>query len=98
MPFMVLLTSLLVARGPLADIGPAPEVRLVDSAGRPFALSSLRGKAVVVSFVYTTCTGSCPATTSTLARAQQVLKQAGLWGERVEFVSISLDPKRDTPE
>lgn len=98
MTLAILLTSLLLARSPLADIGPAPEVRLTDSAGRSFALSSLRGKAVLVSFVYTTCTGSCPATTASLVRVQSALKQAGLWGERVEFVSISLDPKRDTPE
>lgn len=82
----------------LADIGPAPAVELIDQEGRPFRLADLRGKAVVVSFVYTTCSGTCPATTSRLARVQSALKDAGLWGERVEFVSISLDPERDRPE
>ena len=83
---------------PLADIGPAPAVSLIDAAGRPFALESLRGKAVLVSFIYTTCNGSCPATTHTLYRVQEVLKGAGLWETRVHFVSITLDPARDTPE
>jgi protein SCO1/2 len=83
---------------PLADIGPAPAVSLIDATGRPFELASLRGKAVVVSFVYTTCNGSCPATTHNLYRVQEALKGAGLWGERVHFVSITLDPARDTPE
>jgi protein SCO1/2 len=69
----------------------------VDQAGRPFALSKLRGKAVLVGFVYTTCNGACPATTHAMYRAQQALKQAGLWGSKVEFVSVSLDPARDTP-
>jgi protein SCO1/2 len=82
----------------LADIGPAPEVALVDVQGRPFRLSDLRGKAVVVSFIYTTCNGTCPATTRELVRARKALEQAGLWGTRAEFVSISLDPERDTPE
>jgi len=82
----------------LADIGPAPEVALTDQAGKPFALSSLRGKAVVVSFIYTTCNGSCPATTLGLFRVQQALRAAGLWGDKVEFVSISLDPARDSPD
>jgi protein SCO1/2 len=82
----------------LADIGPAPEVRLTDQAGKPFALSGLRGKAVLVSFVFTTCTGTCPATTQGLFRVQQALKKEGLWGRRVEFVSVSLDPARDAPE
>ena len=71
---------------------------MTDSAGQAFSLSSLRGKAVLVSFVYTTCNGSCPATTATLYRVQQTLKEAGLWGRQVEFVSISLDPTRDTTE
>jgi protein SCO1/2 len=82
----------------LADIGQAPPVELIDAAGKPFKLADLRGKAVLVSFVYTTCNGSCPATTHTLYRVEQTLRRAGLWGSRVEFVSISLDPARDTPE
>ena len=83
---------------PLADIGPAPAASLGDAAGKPFRLEDLRGKAVVVSFIYTTCTGSCPATTFNLVRAQRILKEAGFWGGRVEFVSITLDPARDSPE
>jgi protein SCO1/2 len=83
---------------PLADIGPAPEVALTDASGRPFALDGLRGKAVVVSFVYTTCSGSCPATTLYLTRVRKALRDAGLWGDRVHFVSITLDPARDTSE
>lgn len=82
----------------LADIGPAPEIALNDQWGRPFRLSGLRGKAVLVSFVYTTCTGSCPATTLSLTRVQEALRDEGIWKDRVEFVSVSLDPARDTPE
>lgn len=82
----------------LADIGPAPAVELIDAQGKPFVLAGLRGKAVIVSFVFTTCTGSCPATTFSLTRVQRALKEAGLWSNQVEFVSISLDPARDTPE
>jgi protein SCO1 len=93
-----LVLSVLLAASPLADIGPAPEVSLTDAANRAFSLSSLRGKAVVVSFIYTTCNGSCPATTHNLYRVQQTLKEAGIWGKRVEFVSITLDPARDTTE
>jgi protein SCO1/2 len=87
-----------VAGSRLADIGPAPAVALTDAAGKPFDLARLQGKAVLVSFVYTTCGGTCPATTHTLTRVQRALEQAGLWGKRVEFVSITLDPARDRPE
>ena len=97
-----LIGGLLATVGPvpsrLADIGPAPSTVLVDSAGKPFDLASLRGKAVLVSFVYTTCTGVCPGTTAALARIQDRLKEAKLWGTSVDFVSITLDPARDTPE
>jgi protein SCO1/2 len=99
--FAALLLLALMGPGtpsPLADIGPAPEVRLTDATGAPFDLARLRGKVVVVSFVYTTCNGTCPATTHNLYRVQQALREAGLWGRDVEFVSISLDPKNDTPE
>jgi protein SCO1/2 len=83
---------------PLADIGPAPRTVLVDSAGKPFDLSTLKGKVVVVSFVYTTCTGMCPATTQAMVDVRNALKEAKLWGTSVEFVSITLDPGRDTAE
>jgi protein SCO1 len=96
------MVFMLLAAGPrpspLADIGPAPRTVLVDSGGKPFDLASLKGKVVLVSFVYTTCNGVCPATTSLLQRIQKSLEQAKLWGTSVEFVSITLDPNRDTPE
>jgi protein SCO1 len=80
----------------LADIGPAPRTVLVDSRNEPFDLEKLRGKIVLVSFVYTTCNGVCPVTTQALVRVQKKLEDAKLWGKSVEFVSITLDPKRDT--
>jgi protein SCO1/2 len=85
----------------LADIGPAPETTLTEArSGEPFRLSDLQsqGKAALVSFIYTTCNGSCPATTHTMYRVQEALKDAGLFGDRIEFVSITLDPKTDRPE
>ncbi len=83
---------------PLAEIGPAPEVRLIDSRGEPFDLATLRGKVVLVSFVFTSCNGTCPLTTSTMAKVRDRLEAEGLWGKSCEFVSISLDPANDPPE
>ncbi len=97
---MFLLTlslALLQQSGPaLADIGPAPAFKLTDQDGQPFDSARLRGRVALVSFVYTTCGGVCPATTHKLYRVQEALKQAGLWNDRVQFVSITLDPERDT--
>lgn len=99
--FPALLLSLAMERAGashLAEIRPAPAVELTDTHGESFRLADLRGKVVLVSFVFTTCNGTCPATTHNLYRVQTALEAAGIWGERVEFVSITLDPANDTPE
>ncbi len=73
----------------------APEIRLLDQDGRAFTLSSLRGKAVLLDFIFTRCTGPCPILTSAHVRLQRRL------GERLRgkmrFVSVSIDPEYDTP-
>lgn len=97
--FSALIALTLAAQGSyLADIGPAPPIELIDSESRPFSLDSLRGKVVVISFIYTTCNGSCPLTTFAVDRVRRSLQEEGLWGRSVEFVSITLDPERDTPK
>lgn len=82
----------------LARIRPAPAAELTGTDGASFRLESLRGKVALVSFVFTTCNGTCPATTHNLYRVQQALEAAGIWGDDVEFVSITLDPANDRPE
>ena len=73
---------------------PAPDFTLVDQAGADRTLESLRGKAVLLDFVYTSCPGPCPILTGTHVRVQKLVKELG---DRVWFVSISIDPVRDTP-
>jgi protein SCO1 len=84
----------------LAVIQKAPAFSLVDQQNRPVALTKLHGKVLLVSFIFTTCNGSCPATTHRMAKVQESLQaQAGGWDEtQVQFVSITLDPARDTSE
>ena len=83
----------------LAVIRKAPDFELIDQTGAPFRLSELKGKVVLVSFIFTTCSGSCPATTHRMGQVQQELKNRGhLKTDRVRLLSISLDPARDTPE
>ena len=54
---------------------------------------------LLVGFVFTTCNGSCPATTSRMVQVQQKLRDKALLKEdRVRLLTISLDPVRDTPE
>jgi protein SCO1/2 len=83
----------------LAVIGKAPEFELITQDGVPFRSTELSGKVVLVSFVFTTCNGTCPATTHRMCQIQDALKQRGLLKDhRVRLLSITLDPARDTPE
>ncbi len=100
-----LLSALCVGTAEPADTWRLPVIKevadftLTDQAGRPFSLHAARGKVLLVSFIFTTCNGTCPATTHRLAGVQRELQQRGLWQNgKVQFLSITLDPARDTPE
>jgi protein SCO1/2 len=81
----------------LAVIRPAPDFALTDTAGRSVTMEQFRGKVVFVSFVFTTCSGSCPATTARLAKVQEAIARDANLRDKVVFLSITLDPERDTP-
>jgi protein SCO1/2 len=98
---MLSLALLLMAAPPahLAVIRPAPDFSLTTQDGGTLSLADLHGSVFLVSFVFTTCNGSCPATTHRMGLVQKALEQRGLTrGGRVRLVSITLDPARDTPE
>ncbi len=82
--------------GAVAERSLAPDFSLVDQDGRPVSLASLRGKVLLLDFVYTHCPGPCPILTGTHVSVQRALPPE--LTEKVHFVSISLDPERDTPE
>jgi protein SCO1 len=79
----------------LPTIGPAPEFDLTAEDGARIRLADLRGKAVAVTFIYTNCADTCPLLTSKLVEVQDALGDA--FGRRIAFVSITVDPERDTP-
>lgn len=80
----------------LPELDRAAPFALVDPDGRVVSLESLRGKWVILDFVYTSCPGPCPILSGIHVRVQRALPPAVR--ERVQLVSISLDPARDTPE
>ena len=56
----------------------------------------IKGRIVVISFIYTRCTDICPLTT---ARLGQVAEELGdVIGRDIFFVSITVDPRNDTPQ
>lgn len=82
--------------GAVAEAQPAPDFALIDQDDEPVTLASLRGHVLLLDFVYTHCPGPCPILTGTHVAVQRALPPA--LAEKVRFVSISLDPARDTPE
>jgi protein SCO1 len=56
----------------------------------------VKDKKVIINFTFTKCTGTCPLTTSNLARVQKLLGDR--IGRDVFIVSLSIDPENDTPE
>jgi protein SCO1/2 len=91
--------SRLATHSRLAVIQKAPEFTLLTQTGDKLSLSDLKGKVFLVSFIFTTCNGTCPATTHRMGQIQEELKTHGLFkDDRVRLLSITLDPVRDTPE
>src|SRR5437016_4596001 len=82
----------------LPVIDTMPSFGLIDASGQPVRASQFRGQVLLVGFVFTTCNGSCPATTHRMAKIHDALKERGLLKDQVRFLSISLDPERDRPE
>ena len=77
---------------PVLPIG--GDFKLTDYDGRPFELSSLRGKAVLIFFGYTSCPDACP---TTLSKLSSVYRRLGDDAKRVKTLYVSVDPERDTP-
>jgi protein SCO1/2 len=75
-----------------------PDVELLDQDGRKvrFYTDLVKGKVVVVNYIFTTCTTICPPLGATFARVQKQLGARA--GRDVHFISISVDPATDTPE
>ena len=75
-----------------------PNTLLTDQDGRQvrFFDDLIKGKVVVINFIFTTCSDSCPLETARLRQVQQLLGDRV--GQDIFFYSISIDPLSDTPE
>jgi len=73
----------------------APSFTLIDQADKKFTFKPTSGKVVLVTFVYTTCPDVCPLLSAHFAAIQRTLDKEK--HEDYLLLSISTDPKRDTP-
>lgn len=79
-------------------LGKAPDFTMQTIADKQQSFYQLEGKVRLVEFFYAGCPDICPATTANMVTIQNKLKQEQLFGNQVEFVSITFDPAHDTPE
>lgn len=84
--------SPLVESPHMSVIREAPPFTLADVAGGELALSALRGRTVLLAFVYTSCTSACPLLTWRMARLQTKLEAARI---PAVLLSVTVDPARD---
>ncbi|MGH7826233.1 MAG: SCO family protein [Candidatus Binatia bacterium] len=74
---------------------PVADFTLIDQDGKPFRLSSARGKWVLTTFIFTTCPDVCPLLTAKFAAIQRALRDQKQ--DNYLLLSITTDPERDTP-
>jgi protein SCO1/2 len=76
-----------------------PDVPLVNQDGKTLAFSQLKGKAVLLTFIYTRCPfpDYCPLLSRQFAAIQKELAKNPEDYKRTHLISVSLDPNFDTP-
>ena len=75
-----------------------PNVELTTQDGQVvhFYDDLIKNKIVVIDLIYTHCVDACPLETARLAQVQHMLGDRV--GKDIFFYSITIDPKRDTPQ
>jgi protein SCO1/2 len=76
-----------------------PDVALVNHDGKSFRLSQLRGKTVVLTFIYTRCPlpNYCPLMNRNFASIAKALEPQPDRARNTHLLSVSFDPAYDTP-
>lgn len=75
---------------PMYDL--VPEFSFVESKGEKFELENLKGKINIIDFFFTSCRGPCPLMSNEMEKLYSYYQST----DKVQFVSISVDPKRDS--
>lgn len=82
------------AEAELSPATQAPPIALRNYLGQPVNIEQYRGKAVLVTFLYTNCPDICPLITSNLRVAQNLM--GSKTASKVQIIAVSVDPKGDT--
>lgn len=76
----------------------SPAFNLIDQDNEQLTSEELRGKFILYTFTYTNCPEPCYHIDETMQEVQTRLSEVDLGGVDVSFITISMDPDRDTPE
>jgi protein SCO1/2 len=74
---------------------PAPPLSLRNYLGQRVNIDQYRGKALLVTFLYTHCPEICPLITANLRTAQNLMGPK--ISAKAQIVAVSVDPRGDTP-
>ena len=76
-----------------------PEDVIMETAfNEEYSFADLPKKARLIEFMYTNCPDVCPVTTLEMSKLRNRLEEEGVFGDKVEFMTITIDPKHDTQE
>jgi protein SCO1/2 len=90
---VVVVNQANLSRSRIPVLGELGEFTLMESRGaQPVGPADLKGKICVYDFIFTNCKGPCPVMAVNMGELYRLYK----WSEKVQFVSISVDPERDT--
>ncbi|MFB6467120.1 SCO family protein [Cytobacillus sp. Hz8] len=88
--------SFFVIRDQMAKI--PDDIKLVTMHNQVYDFAKSDKKLKLVEFAYTYCPDLCPTTTQKMNLLRNDLIKAGVYGNKIQFLTISIDPYRDTPD
>jgi len=78
----------------LPVISKLPNFQLTNQLGAPITLANYQGKIWLANIIFTRCPGPCPLMTQKMAGLADALPNE----PEIRFVTLTTDPKHDTPE
>jgi len=74
------------------------DVTLINQNGDRYNFGKDNNKLKLIEFIYTHCPDVCPTTTQKMVDLKKDLVKKDVYGKDIEFITITIDPYRDTPE
>lgn len=95
----VIISSVIIrqadkSRSELMVYGKIPTFEFTERTGKPFGSDNMLGSICIVDFIFTNCPSACPIMADKMVELYQLYDHS----DKVKFVSITVDPNRDTLE